>query len=346
MCLGPGGVKNNNITVDTASFSKALKGFFNVNPENNQNERHDSESWCFGVNDAEIARGELNRFGDTEGLGENGGAVQPELYVVDPPFHTPVHAPLAFGALHRPFVRASIVKITVSHTRHPLSSDADPDPVWLQTLALNLDISSNVQTTSDIFGYFPHLTVCSVYFLMPENQTSSIFCVRADALNFLSTVNTHLHITQEELVIHMWYQVSDKGGKIKGSDVYVPVSLKLADSGLLFPKSGQLHSQALMQTPLECMVHLDQTSPGHVVIFSFSPTYRTSLQHATADFCQGYQLSHTSCYHAMHQVYKCVRESGIYTKMSEFPRIQQMPNPQNPFVFIHFEKVGGSSLRA
>jgi hypothetical protein len=341
--VGPGGTKNSNVTVNVITFAKIMKALSQsdsrddttIQDSDDGDGDGNGDGWCFGTNEESLLK-----LWNTNT--ENSFLLEPELYVVEPPSHPsllPESKRNTFRKLEQPFARTSIVKITVSHTLHPLQSSQTTNPMWLQTLALQADITSNVQSMEQVFGYFPHLTVCSKFWLLPEQQLSRTFCVRADDLNFHSTINTHVDVTQEELVIHMWYQLSGKGGKIKDSDCYVPVDLNLPNSGLIFSE----HSQS-PQTSIECVVHCESNHSSTLspLIFSYTPTYRTSLQHAMADFCRGYGLIDASCYQAVHQITTCIRARSTDPKL---PNIQVLPSPQDPFTFIHFEKVGGSSLR-
>jgi hypothetical protein len=322
--LGPRGAKDANVTVNLKSFEEIINSmsrFGNVMGHLRLNSDKSTDHWCFGMNADSVSS---TRQGTKFPLAE------PELYVVLPSGEDTDDYPL-FQHLDRPFVRASIVKVSATLTPHPESIGENPQ--WLRTLSLHADITSNVAGMSEIFEYFPHLTICSIFWLLPEEQAAGPFCVRADALNYHSTIDTHLDVTQEELLIHMWYQVSEGGGKIRDSDCYVPISLSLPHHGLIFSPS-----QLLPQTSIECVV----TAVSRDYLFSYTPTYRTSIQHATADFCRGYGLGNLACYRVAHQISLCVHARQT---TSELSNIQLIPTPQDPFVFIHFEKVGGTSLR-
>ena len=249
---------------------------------------------------------------------------------------SPVTSPEHFQALDsnstksgHPFARVSIANISLTQTTHPESS---PDrPVHLQKLELQTDITTNVENMDQIFEFFPHLTVCSKIWILPEEEVSGPFCVRVDEINYHSTINTHFDMTQEDVLIHLWYQISESGGKIKDSDVYVPITLNAPHYNVYIFASGNKIPRVSIDCPVDSGF-----------IFSFTPTYRASLQHATADFCQRHRLLETSCYQAVYQISKCIKERVTDW---ELPNIQSMPTPQDPFVFIHFEKVGGTSLR-
>ena len=332
--LGPGGAKSSNITVDTASFEAALKVSSNsIGSRRRGGNVHgvggEDSHWCVGSNYQSLMTSHSNNE-------KRVATTDPDLFFIEVPELTMS----TFSTLERPFVRASVVKIAISHTLHPHSTPVDPQ--WLQTLAVHADVTSHVDSMDQVFEFFPHLTLCSNVWLLPEEQIGGPFCVRADALNFHSTINTHLHITQEEVVIHMWYQISERGGKIRGSDCYVPLNLNLPNFGLILP---EIRNKARGKQ-IECSVrvvdeHAVQTEHPEL-IFAHSPTYRTSLQHATADFCRLYGLKVTTCYHAAMQISSCVRAKSTD---AELPNIQLLPTAQDPFVFLHFEKVGGTSLR-
>ena len=346
---GPGGAKNSNVTVQLSSFEATLKRVLAAGSRSSSSSGSSSSnggegdvtqstpascdgdgSWCLGANEQSLFASDTH---DERGP----VSVDPELYQVDLPLSSAAgnetQMNSAFLQLERPFIRASIVTISISQTLHPHSTPEDP--VWMQTLALQADITSRLEAMDQVFGYFPHLTVCSYVWSLPEKYIEGPFCIRADSLNFLSTIK-FVDLTQEELVVHLWYQVSEKGGKVKGSDCYVPLNLNLPNSGLIFPAMRGSRPE----TSIECAVHVE--GGQRTLLFAYTPTYRTSLQHATADFCRGYAFTDTECYQAVHEISQCVHARATD---AELPNIQISPTPQDPFVFLHFEKVGGTSLR-
>lgn len=295
--------------------------------------------WCFGGNEGSVVvaakhegvssrrGGEVREGGDSNSVHKMSSSVlhlDPELYTVDE---------TSFPQLTRPFVRAAIADISVSRTPHPASSPTRP--MWLQTISLHADISSLVTSMDEVFGHFPHLTLCSSFWLLPEGELGGPFCVRADALNYHSSIDTHVDLSQEELVVHLWYQLSEEGGKIQDSDCFVPLLLLAPNYGML----GSEETREEHQTAVECVVHNGDSE----ILFSFTPSYRTALQHATADFCRVYSLmSSLACHRAAHQIAKCIQATR---SSPHLPRIQEHPSPRDPFVFLHLEKVGGTSLR-
>jgi hypothetical protein len=283
----------------------------------------DDDDWCFGTNKDYLT-------GDLDGIDSERHDQTPVLHIVS---HGTTGTEDVFRNLERPFVRASVVEISVALTL--FQPPGMTETIQVKTLSLHTDITSSVAMLDEVFGHFPHLTLCASFWLLPEEEISDPFCIRADALNYHSTIDSHFPVTLQELVIHAWFQVSEEGGKIRDSDCFVPVSLALPNSGLIFsdPKLDP-------QTSIECLVKEKSTKKTR--IFSYTPTYRSSFQHATADFCRGYGLIGSSCYHTAYQLSQCIHDRATHPKL---PNIQLSPTPHDPFVFLHFEKVGGTSLR-
>lgn len=70
-------------------------------------------------------------------------------------------------------------------------------------------------------------------------------------------------------------------------------------------------------------------------------------QYEVADFCRSHSLlgkSSGQCMKSVSQIYHCMHIHNSL-RNNYLPQIQYVPTPEYPFIFLHIEKAGGTSLR-
>jgi hypothetical protein len=160
-----------------------------------------------------------------------------------------------------------------------------------------------------------------------------------------------LSLTQQGL--HLWLQSSPQGGKFYQSDVFVMLDFRIPFSASMLLHADSTESEKRLLR-YECPIALPQheTSPSLVYHTYDEPHDDTesmyTWQYNLADYCHLHNLSGPSnsefCMQAVSQVYHCVYMHTLLKK-EHLPGIQVMPSPEYPFVFLHIEKAGGTSLR-
>ena len=80
------------------------------------------------------------------------------------------------------------------------------------------------------------------------------------------------------------------------------------------------------------------------LLFKHRLRSQPDLQRAIADFCWMHVLSEKNCGLLTASVYSHIARLFMATERA-LPRSQQLPSVQNPFIFIHIEKTGGTTMR-
>ena len=190
----------------------------------------------------------------------------------------------------------------------------------------------------------------------PDAPTSSL-TLQLERFNYYSDL--FLTVTEPAHLLHLWLQVTADGGKIKGSDVYLAIDATLPSAGL------DLHSKVIGMTitgdvemePVATASGTVVDASGRVVdATTGQPLLRKStsvtvhvgdryaLQLATIDFCRAHDLTDLSCgYFSLWLATRALQQH--MSAQRGLPAIQRRPTPEKPFVFVHIEKTGGTTLR-
>eukprot|EP01034_Spumella_vulgaris_P021621 gene21621-27660_t len=159
-----------------------------------------------------------------------------------------------------------------------------------------------------------HLSICLQVLPVasPELEALSVptWCYPIHSLNYYSellvNVGDPLHL------LHFWVQISSLGGKVRNSDVFHILDCRLPDGG---------HSVLNgLGEPTEYSVFVHKNCPNAFHIG------RVSL------------ANHASVSKQLWFEHLLAEEEGL-------PAVQRMPSPTSPFVFLHIEKTGGTTMR-
>lgn len=151
----------------------------------------------------------------------------------------------------------------------------------------------------------------------------------------------------------MWVQSSPEGGKFEHSDVFVALDFRIPfQATMLLREDEKLDGHgALDLFEYKCAVSMGSPEEGSIDLMYHTydaPPDADSIytwQFAMADYCRDQNLhSAADCLRAISQIYHCMHIRNRLHREG-LPAIQELPEPERPFVFLHVEKVGGTSLR-
>jgi hypothetical protein len=97
------------------------------------------------------------------------------------------------------------------------------------------------------------------------------------------------------------------------------------------------------KTTISKVMEVSDLVPEYLSIRMFVST-RHSIQRMTADTCALYEMSHWQC-GRLASVLAREAQRAILARETGLPSVQIIPSKHNPFVFLHIEKCGGSTLR-
>jgi hypothetical protein len=153
--------------------------------------------------------------------------------------------------------------------------------------------------------------------------------------------------------MHFWVQLTMDGGKIEGTDTYMPLDIRLPEVG------WYVHNQFINET-ITMMLDMsdlrkvfpagilgqDMTKPIPLRVFVNYPNqHRFSIQLYIPKFCAEMGYSHHLCAILTWKMYRYLHFLTL-NKEKNLPKVQSIPSPTNPFVFLHVEKTGGTTIRA
>jgi hypothetical protein len=193
---------------------------------------------------------------------------------------------------------------------------------------------------------FPNLSICIDFMDVSSYQATCIPIYRFSYYSDLLLV-----IDYPILKLHCWLQsspVTIGEGKLLGSDNYVIINAHLEDGGLRLwqypPPSIALDFELQL---VDGSMHVIAIPPlieigdRHPITCSFRYQHTDDslgLQKYMHSLCREHDLSSEACMN----INKVVA-LDIYSK--QYPAVQRLPTPANPFVFLHIEKTAGTTLR-
>jgi hypothetical protein len=192
-----------------------------------------------------------------------------------------------------------------------------------------------------LFKSFPRLTFCLLLsFSFDLNATkANPLCLTTD--EFHSHTFFLIKVLHPSLTLHSWGQLSPQGGKVRGSDRYLSLDLRVRN----------MISRALPQIVLSvgnCLASGGATGMSDLVCFvqniqislcvqepSLNSSFEISLQPITREFCSRYQDT-ISCPILSSSLSHCVYKRALESRLS-LPHPQYLPSPAQPFIFLDID---------
>jgi hypothetical protein len=232
------------------------------------------------------------------------------------------------------------------------------------------------QIIESLLGASPYLSVC---FKIYGSSTKPL-CYQLSDLNYYS--NFQITLSSEPIqILHMWIQAFPEGGKFEQSDLLLPLDCRLTSAcgSFLLQSLGDdsqpssISPMRLPRIPLKISRGCSSPSSSYkssLVSFSsydtdeansniscesvrklfFSvgsdnhPLLLPFSHSALYSFCRVNDLQVESCRSFVLKLFNLLSRHLVVDSLN-LPAIQFLPNPQNPLVFLHVDKTGGTTLR-
>jgi hypothetical protein len=327
---GPRMTKGLNVTVDIDIFSKLLKSVMELKTT------HRDNSWnkhrvpiCTGHKHS--TRTESTLASKHNAIHDNSSAEKTKLLQRKPPF-------------------IPVMDVYISEVR----SERIDTNAW--KLAIMGEIVSRKRDLASIIRTMPHLSICCVSLL----TTSPAWCYPVSAFNYYSDI--YMSVVDPVHYLHFWAQTSVGGGKIQGSDTFVALDARQGITAGL-----SVHQEAINRNirlryrkPSHPQHHLsdvdiasgsDSRTPAAATAevevsedIIIAVTSKYSLQRFISDFCRTRAVEDVDCGDLASSI-SLVAHKLVLSRQFKLPEVQNLPKPTNPFIFVHVEKTGGTTLR-
>ncbi len=267
-------------------------------------------------------------------------------------------------------------------------------------LSTFFDIAGDEVYVSNVLHSLPYLSLCSRF---PSLQDSETLCVAIERMNYYASLQFQLSAEVPFVMGHFWLQISPSGGKVFGSDTYLPLEtrwhtinnqvkgdetwtgmhtwfagrslymrflvveyksdtltnfdnnirdccdldVKLQSGPMLRPVFQDTFSHVEQYREyIDYFQFIDRLSilRSETVVFNVTPETGYELHSLIPNFCNINNIRLNNCVSLARRIYRYGFQRMLgYEEM--LPVVQDMPSPQNPFVFLHIEKTGGTTLR-
>jgi hypothetical protein len=203
---------------------------------------------------------------------------------------------------------------------------------------------------------------------IPQNILQSFssisFCYSASSKNvgsdmsfsscfLINSQNYHSYYEIEtsypSVTIHSYGQISQHGGKIRDSDNYISIDLRVRDQiSRVMPQiklelGNELNCPSSNFHQLLCSI---QGNEFKLCVGEILPdsSFEISLQPIVKKLCRSISNDTSFCSFLSSSLSHCVYKRVLETQLS-LPHPQYQPIPTKPFVFLHIEKTAGTSIR-
>ena len=212
-----------------------------------------------------------------------------------------------------------------------------------------------------ILNSMANLSVCNIAGL----HSSAHWCYEMRELNYYSEI---LFTVEDPILpLKLWLQTTKSYGKIEGTELFVVLDCRLPEAGISL-QHDLIGSVVMFEAILcsLCNVTLDDEihpleqlllfpnkqsdifelknltcRKNETIIFNSLMTSSYSFQRSTNAFCRKHLFTDRNCLIFISEL----SQDLMIRKHSRFPPVQTFPSPLNPFVFVHIEKTGGTTLR-
>lgn len=158
-----------------------------------------------------------------------------------------------------------------------------------------------------------------------DDELDAPTCCPLSSFNYYAQLL--LTVEYAEQLLQCWAATAAEGAKIRGSDVFVPL-----DARRPWPVAASAPYPVSLSLPL----------PQHQnVALSFVVVDNFSVQRVCKTQCRDHRLSPSAC----GAVAVALDEAARMASWPNLPAVQTQPTKQAPFVFLHLDKCGGTSLR-
>jgi hypothetical protein len=202
------------------------------------------------------------------------------------------------------------------------------DSKWSLELVAELRAPTLPQQT---LKSFPRLSLCLLLYSSKSAKENPL-CFTTD--EFHSHTFLLIETLSPSLTLHSWGQLTPQGGKIRGSDSYLSLDLRVRNMiSRALPQIGLTHSaeDCLQEMRLVCFVNGIELSLC-VEEASLNSSFEISIQPIVREFCSRHKHD-VFCPLLSSSLSHCVHQRVLESRLS-LPRPQYLPRPAKPFVFL------------
>ncbi len=229
-----------------------------------------------------------------------------------------------------------IASFSVSHVA--IDNDRNTSS-WQVGIAGEISITRADDSHRGGLSSMGHMSICLQ--VLPIGPTWSVqketivptWCYPIESLNYFSEL--FLNVGGPVYLLHFWVEVASFGGKFQNSDVYHIIDCSMPNGGFTVLNSART---------MDFTVVVDEN-----VVNSTSIPIRLhgkySFQIQITDICKTHYLFNASgCGVFIAKVARQILFDHLLAKVG-LPSVQHMPSAKEPFVFLHIEKTGGTTIR-
>jgi hypothetical protein len=234
-----------------------------------------------------------------------------------------------------------IVRLLISGIKTTTAIDGK---TWRVSVSGSFEYASSL-ATSEFFSSMPHLSVCLE---VVEGDQEQPLCLPIENFNYYANLKLGFSTENPIQGVHLWIQSSPMGAKLRGSDAFVSLDHRVPDGGWLLSQYMEEILGSPVPNPcnlqhMRVVVEVPDPNIGfEESLLSMQSPY--AFQRDLADLCVKKQLSRELCGLIVRRVASTLHSCTVSTSLG-LPMIQHHPTPDNPFVFMHIEKTGGTTLR-
>ena len=200
-------------------------------------------------------------------------------------------------------------------------------------------------TLHEFFASMPHLSLC-VHAIDSGMELPA--CLPLDSFNYYSELRLRFEVSAPLQSLHIWLQATPQGGKLLGSDTFVALDLRVPEGGWLLSQHREHSGLTVGRSPCggeESMsVNIVGPSGQNERVLFFSLLSPWDFQRDVSTQCLSESLTPQTCARIVAAVAARLEQCHLSTTLG-LPSVQQEPSHSSPFVFLHIEKTGGTTLR-
>ena len=201
----------------------------------------------------------------------------------------------------------------------------------------------------EFFASMPHLSLC-VQVLGSSMEMPGPGCLPLDSFNYYSELHVNFDVSVSPMQsLHVWMQATPQSGKLLGSDTFVALDLRVPDGGWLLSQH-QEHS-GFRVAPSPCngedsvsVIIVGPTGESERVV-SFSLLSPWDFQRDVSSLCRIEGLDPETCSKIVSSVTARLEQCRLSSALGLPPVQNEEPSRSSPFIFLHIEKTGGTTLR-
>jgi len=236
----------------------------------------------------------------------------------------------------------TLAEVYVTSVEAQKKTDSGGRVTWHLSIRGELALPSDGSAQDSPLARMPHLSVC---LQLPQGRSPTA-CAPLEDMNYYSELRVQVSHPAQELML--WLQATSTGGRLVGSECVVAIDARLPACGLLPPLLHLRKEDAIValwvtqeagnwSAKVKRGLHVHATH--HIVA-----TSGLALQRQMPAMCAAHDIPSPVCAEVASGVTSHIHQLLLATHL-QVPKVQLLPSPRHPFVFLHVEKTAGTTLR-